>query len=142
MNDHSRALVVGLVAGIATTGLFNQLGHAGDWTSPAKYLEADGFFYGAIAAVVGYGLVRLLIVLYRTRFATFVLGIMLGLVGLLALLWNASWRLSPFTLEGAWLWPLAIVPLILSFLSFKRWRSLRDSVRSRQHSETYSNAVM
>jgi hypothetical protein len=126
MKDHSAGLVVGLVGGIATTGLFNQLGHAGDWTSPAKYLEAEGFVYGALAVVAGYVLTRFLIVLYRMKPATFALGILLGLVGLLTLWWNVAWRLSPFTLEGAWLWPLAIVPLVLSFLSFKRWRHLGE----------------
>lgn len=44
MSDRSLALVVAVVVGILTMGLFNQLGHAGDWTSPAKYLEAKGFF--------------------------------------------------------------------------------------------------
>ena len=127
MKDHSAALVVALAAGIATTGLFNQLGHAGDWTSPAKYLEAEGFIYGAIAAIAGYGGTRLIVVLYRTRAATYALGLLLGLVGLLTLWWNVMWGIPPFTLEGAWLWPLAIAPLILSGLSFKRGRSLRSA---------------
>jgi hypothetical protein len=124
MSDRSAGFVIGVVAAIATTGLFNQLGHAGDWSSPAKYLEAKGFLYGALAGVVGWALARLVMVLLRIRAATFGMGVVLGLVGLLTLLWNVMWGIPPLSLEGAWLWPLAIVPLILSFWSFKHWRQL------------------
>jgi hypothetical protein len=51
-----------------------------------------------------------------------VAGILLGLFGLLVTSWNMMWEVPLFTLEGAWLWPLAVVPLVLSFLSLKRWR--------------------
>ncbi len=108
-------------------GLFNQLGHAGDWTSPAKYLEAKGFLYGLLASAVGYGLARRLMALSRIGVAMLGMAVVFALVGLLTLLWIAVVGFPPiFTLEGAWLWPLGIVPLILSLVSFKRWRRMKE----------------
>jgi predicted membrane protein len=43
----------------------------------------------------------------------------------LVLSWNLSWGVTPISLEGAWLWPLAIVLLVLSLLSFRGWRRAR-----------------
>jgi hypothetical protein len=124
MKDRSAGLVVGLVTGIVTTALFNQLGHAGDWSSPAKYLEARGFLYGTLASVLGYGLTRLVLLLSRVRAAAFGMATLLCLVGLFTLWWNIMWGTPLLSLEGAWLWPLALVPLVLSFLSFKHWRRM------------------
>jgi len=50
-----------------------------------------------------------------------------GLFGLLVVNWNLMWSIPPATLEGAWLWPLAIVPLVVSFLFLRRWLALRRS---------------
>ncbi|HET7481474.1 MAG TPA: hypothetical protein VFK89_01305, partial [Actinomycetota bacterium] len=54
-------LLVAAAAGLMTVALVNQLGHAGDWTSRAKYLEARGFLFGIPAAVAGFGLARSLV---------------------------------------------------------------------------------
>ena len=42
------------------------------------------------------------------------------LVGLSFLSHNIAWGLPLWTLEGAWLWPSAIVPLILAYFLFRR----------------------
>lgn len=127
MSERSLGLVVGLAIGTATAALFNQLGHAADWSSPAKYLEAEGLLWGTLAAVPGYGLVRLLFVSWRVRAAVLGMTILLGAMGLVTLWWMFAVGVPPLlSLEGAWLWPLAIVPLILSSLTFRHWRRLGD----------------
>jgi len=48
--------------------------------------------------------------------------IVAGLFGLLVTSWNAMWRIPLWSLEGAWLWPLAIVPLVVLVLLFRGYR--------------------
>lgn len=60
----------------------------------------------------------------RTRNAVGLLisALVAGLFGLVVTWWNAMWGIPPLSLEGAWLWPLAIVPLVVSFLLFRSYR--------------------
>lgn len=53
--------------------------------------------------------------------------IVAGLFGLIVTSWNAMWGVPLTSLEGAWLWPLAIVPLLASGLLFRGYRRSRGS---------------
>jgi peptidoglycan/LPS O-acetylase OafA/YrhL len=57
----------------------------------------------------------------------------LTVFGLLVVNWIAMWGFSPFTLEGAWIYPLAIVPLatVVILLWQKRRGGGRDALWSR-----------
>ena len=128
MSDRSAGIIVGLVAGIATTVLVNQSGHGGDLLSPSEYLAARGVILGLTTGFVALGVTNLLVRSRRSRVgAWLLLGIITAIVGLLTLLWNVAWEVPLMSLEGAWLWPLAIVPLILSVLSFRHWRNIGKS---------------
>lgn len=51
----------------------------------------------------------------------------LTFLGLATTTWIAAWGFSPFTLEGLWIYPLALVPLgIVVFMFASRRRSKRD----------------
>ena len=116
------AAVVGVIAMILT----NQAGHGGDLLSPSQYLAARGVIYGFIIAVAVFVITRLLFVSLKARsWGLLAAAIVMGLFGLLVLNWNLMWSVPLSSLEGAWLWPLAIVPLVLSFVSFRHWRRAR-----------------
>ena len=57
------------------------------------------------------------------------LALVLLLVGAAATWWNIMWGISPASLEGAWLWPLAVVPLSLGVVV---WRSAINARRDRR----------
>ena len=69
----------------------------------------------------------------RRKIGLLVAGLVSGLFGLVISLYNLAWGLSPFTLEGAWLWPLAIRPLLAAFFLF---RSSRRNAVSANFSDT------
>jgi H+/Cl- antiporter ClcA len=58
----------------------------------------------------------------RKKVGLLISAIIAGLFGLLVTYWNAMWGTSLWSLEGAWLWPLAIVPLVVSLLLFRGYR--------------------
>lgn len=58
----------------------------------------------------------------RNKVGLLISAIVAGLFGLLVTYWNAMWGVPLTSLEGAWLWPLAIVPLFVSVLLFRGYR--------------------
>ncbi len=51
----------------------------------------------------------------------------LTVLGLVTLAWIIAWGLSPFTLEGLWIYPLALGPLgTVAFMFASRRRSKRE----------------
>lgn len=56
------------------------------------------------------------------RVGLLISAIVAGLFGLLVTYWNAMWGVPLTSLEGAWLWPLAIVPLVVSALLIRGYR--------------------
>lgn len=117
------AVTVGIVVGITTMVLVNQSGHGGDLLSLSEYLQFWGVVFGLIAGFVAFGVTNLLVSSRRSRAgAWLLLGLVTATVGLLALSWNVARGVPLMSLEGAWLWPLAIGPLILSIVSIRRWR--------------------
>lgn len=61
----------------------------------------------------------------RKKLGLLISAIVAGLFGLLVVYWNAMWGVPLTSLEGAWLWPLAMVPLVLSVLLFRGYRRRR-----------------
>lgn len=51
-------------------------------------------------------------------------------MGLLFLTYNIAWAVPLWALEGAWLWPSAIVPLILAYLFLRRAARIKQYLRS------------
>lgn len=58
----------------------------------------------------------------RKRVGLLISAIIAGLFGLLVTYWNAMWGVPLWSLEGQWLWPLAIVPLVMSVFLFRSYR--------------------
>jgi hypothetical protein len=118
------AMTIAAVAGVMVVA--NQVGHGGDLLSLTEYLAPKGVIYGFVAAIVVFLIARLLFTTVKARSWGYLSAtIVTGLIGLQTLAWNVAWGVTPTSLEGAWLWPLAIVPLALSFISFRRWRQIR-----------------
>lgn len=66
----------------------------------------------------------------RKKVGLLISAIIAGLFGLLVTYWNAMWGTSLWSLEGAWLWPLAIVPLVVSLLLFRGYRRKSGSEKA------------
>lgn len=128
MGDGHRGVSVALAAvvGITVMVIVNQLGHGGDLLSLAEYVALKGVVVGSVTAVMVFAVARLMATsLVARSWGLLTAGVLLGAFGLLALVWNLSWGFTPNTLEGAWTWPTAIVPLVLSVLLFRCWRRMR-----------------
>lgn len=122
----SLSITIAGAAGITVTIVTNQVGHGGDLLSPAEYLAPRGLIYGAVVAIAVLVITRLFAASLKARSWGILFGaVVSGLFGLLMLNWNLMWGVPLASLEGAWLWPLAIVPLVLSFVLFRRWRRVR-----------------
>jgi len=63
----------------------------------------------------------------RKKVGLLISAIVAGLFGLLVTYWNAMWGVPLTSLEGAWLWPLAVVPLLVSGLLFRGYRRRRGA---------------
>lgn len=57
----------------------------------------------------------------RRKIGVLMAAFVAGLFGLVITSYNVAWGLSLFSLEGAWLWPLAIGPLVLSVVLFRSY---------------------
>lgn len=120
------AITAGIVIAITTAVFVNQSGHGGDLLSLSQYFQFWGVIFGLMAGFVAFSAANLLASSPRSRAGAWLhLGIVSLIVGLLALSWNVAWGVPLISLEGAWLWPLAIVPLIVSIVSIRRWRRSR-----------------
>lgn len=63
----------------------------------------------------------------RNKVGLLISAIVSALFGLLVTSWNVMWGTPLTSLEGAWLWPLAIIPLLTSGLLFRAYRRSRGS---------------
>lgn len=50
----------------------------------------------------------------KHKFGLLIAALVAGTFGLLVGAWNVAWGLDVWSLEGAWLWPLCIIPLATS----------------------------
>jgi hypothetical protein len=116
------AWLIGSLVGIGVMVAVNQAGHGGDLLNVGQYLAPKGVLFGLLAALVALGGMDLLIRSSPVRrWSLLLAALVTGLFSLLVINWNLMWGVPPLTLEGAWLWPLAVVPLVGSFLLFRRW---------------------
>jgi hypothetical protein len=136
--DRDRALLPVMIAsitGVVVMVIANQVGHGGDLLSPMEYLAPKGVVIASVTALAVFGVARLLSSSAGARSWGWLLAAILsGVFGLLVLNWNVMWGVPPLTLEGAWLWPLAIVLLVLCFVSLVRWRRTRRADEARAES--------
>lgn len=102
--------------------------NSGDWPDHGR--EILGFWGQFVGAAVGVGAFFFLYPRFDTREVVsvsdpepprhkaglLIAAIVAGIFGLLVGLWNVAWSLDVWSLEGAWLWPLCIVPLVTSLL--------------------------
>jgi hypothetical protein len=88
----------------------------------------DGFWgllYGSFAGVVSFGIA---LWLSSRRFSRawkvgrLIAATALGVFGLGVASWILMWGVSPFSLEGAWIFPLAVIPLIGAVALFRSFR--------------------
>lgn len=120
------SVTIAAVAGAMVMIVTNQVGHGGDLLSVTEHLAPKGVIYGSVIAIAAFVITRLFSTSLEARSWGFLAAaIVTGLFGLLVLNWNLMWGVLPSSLEGAWSWPLAIVPLVLSFVSFRGWRRAR-----------------
>lgn len=117
-----KAVLVGLVVGVAVAAAVNSV----PWWDPFRFW---GLFFGSFAGVATFGLA-----LHRhergatTRIAIgrWIAALTLLVFGGLVASWIVMWDLSPFTLEGAWIYPLALLPLIVAGMLLKPRRPKKE----------------
>lgn len=125
------ALLSGLVAMVVTNTLIYSPGQTTySWVDSVD--GAWGRLYGSVTVVLVFGLVVAFTA--RTRKGV-TIGLrtaasVTGLFGAATIWWIIVWRLSPFTLEGAWIYPLAIVSISLSLFLGREPRRLRSGRRA------------
>lgn len=114
------ALAAALAAPFAITAA--RADEGGTW-------EFWGWVWAFFIGVLAFGGSLLLQTRRSPRAATagrWVVILTLSVLGLMTLAWIVSWGMSPFTLEGLWIYPLACVPLgTVAFMLASRRRSKR-----------------
>lgn len=132
-NDHgeqkggsvARAIAVGLCIGVAVMLLSNWLLYGSPlggslWTYAFEFW---GVFYGCFGALAGMGLTLALSPKRRSRSTRRIgLDIVAGtflLFGAAVLWWIVMWGVLPFTLEGAWMYPLGLMSLGCGVLTIR-----------------------
>jgi hypothetical protein len=122
------ATLAGLTVGLAVDVLSNAALYTPfDVTWPFNLTGFWGLVYGSFASVVTFGLALWLLnrrVSRPSRIGRLIAAIALGLFGFAVVWWIVMWHFSPFSLEGAGIYPLAAVSLIGAAALF---RSLRRS---------------
>lgn len=115
------ALAVGLVAGTVTAVVVGaviygngEVGSLGFWA----------YVFGAAVAAVTFTSALALSHRGRRSTALYGLALVLGLIGLAAIWWNAMWGFPDLTSpEGLWMWPLMVLSVAgasLAFLSARK----------------------
>ena len=78
-----------------------------------------GLFYGSFVTVITFG-IALMVQGRKTgrgsRIGRAIAVAGLVIFGALVAMWIAAWGLTPLSLEGAWIYPLAAVPLVAAVL--------------------------
>ena len=135
------AFLIGCVVATAVIVAVNvPVYHFGNWPDhPREYFGfwgvLFGFFAGAFAFGIALALLRREVTPHaddepsqiepgRKKVGLLIAAIVAGLFGLLVTSFNATWGVPLTSLEGAWLWPLAIAPLVISALLIRSyWKS-------------------
>ncbi len=110
-----RAAVIAAIVGLTVDAVANGLLYAPfDIRWPPNITGFWGVVYGSFAAVITFGLTlwRLGRGRKHARAGRVIAVVALGLFGLAAAWWIVMWRVPLASLEGAWMYPLAVVPLI------------------------------
>jgi hypothetical protein len=108
------SLAVGLAAGLTVASLVGIPYLAGPASIPALLSNAFtfwGVFFGIFTALLAAGIV--FAILNRrertlSRWGRWIAGVTLVVFAVATLWWVAMWGFSPFSLEGLWIYPLAI----------------------------------
>jgi hypothetical protein len=109
------SIAVGLLTGLFVASLIGIPRLIGPASVEALLANAFTFWavlFGTFAALIGTGLVFALLARReprRSRWGRRIAGLTLGLLALATILWILMWRSSLWTLEGLWIYSLAIV---------------------------------
>ena len=86
-----------------------------------RVLGPWGAVYGTLAFIAAFGVALAgLGGSAQKRLGSVVVAVATGLLSGGAWLWIAGWRVPPFTVEGAWLWPLALCSGIVAVVAVVR----------------------
>jgi hypothetical protein len=109
------SIVLGLLMGLLVASLIGiprLIGAASVEAFLANAFTFWGVLFGTFAALIGTGLVFALLARReprRSKWGRRIAGLTLGLLALTTILWILMWRFSLWTLEGLWIYSLAIV---------------------------------
>jgi peptidoglycan/LPS O-acetylase OafA/YrhL len=130
-----RAISLGLLVGVVVTFATNEIIYgqpSGNSASP--YLGFWGLVFGSFAMTLSVlGVLALSLDARRKGMSLNAMAGVLGILGTGAACWIFAWRVPPFTLEGAWLYPMAIVLLVSAVLVKRRGRELLRGSRGVEH---------
>lgn len=127
-----RAFLIGIAAGALVMAFVNgPFNHGGTWPSDVRlYFGGMGVFFGSFAGLFALGLALAMPRRPKSegsqeephgsrRLGLLLCAFVAGLLSFFVLSFNISWGVSIWSLEGAWLWPLGLVPLIVSIALFR-----------------------
>lgn len=122
------SLVVGAVVGLVVAGLVGIPRLAGPWNVSSfvsNALTFWGLVFGTFAALATAGVTFALLTRRdrkTARWGRIVAGVVLAVFAAGTWWWIVMWGFSPFTLEGLWIYPLAIVATLGSLLLLRQRR--------------------
>jgi hypothetical protein len=124
------ALAIAIFVGLTVDALVNAGVYVFDLTWPPYLTGFWGVFFGAFATPVAFGLALMFLSrpkgTRRPSVGRWIAAVTLALFGALVLYWISWWGFMPWTLEGAWIYPLGFVPLFAA-----SWVLLRGNPRTR-----------
>lgn len=120
---HSRLSTV-TVSGLIGLGVASAVALIVSRVIEFQVLGPWGVLYGTLAFIASFGIA--MAVSGRRRLGWGAVAIAAGALAAGAWWWVVAWDIAPFTLEGAWLWPLAMVS------TFAAMAALRQVLRRRR----------
>lgn len=115
------SLFVGAMVGLTIASLVEIPRLVGPWNIRelvANAVNTWGIFFGGFAAVVSGGMTFALLnrrLPRASRWGRAIAGVALGALAILTMWIITAWGIPPFSLEGMWIYPLAILPAIAAF---------------------------
>lgn len=120
---------MGIVAGLTVASLIGIPQLVGPWSILKLIYNAFtfwGILFGAFAAVVSASLAFAILNRREPRTARWgriIAGVTLGVFAAATIQWIVMWGFSPFSLEGLWIYPLAIVTTVGSIVLLRPRRA-------------------
>lgn len=119
---------IGALVGVFVAALFGIPALSGPWSVAALLANAGTFWGGIFGGFAGLATTGLVFALLArrdrraSRWGRYLAALVLAVLSFATTMWIVMWGFTPFTLEGMWIYPLAILPAVAAYLLLRRKR--------------------